>query len=330
VELGEVQAKFRDKDSTYKKCLDSRKQKQGKLEALKKGQKVEEKRLKELEDQISGVQLPQDADLTNKEEIGRFLAKVKEMQKRLAEQIAGVDEVQAKVSHICQPLADLPQEIVGHEKLQAVLEELNKLDILLADLNDDLSGASDDREALEKRLHDFIQGNKNKYLDDTDRLQQLLAGDLQNLDKDFVDLEKKLGAYQYKLKDGMRVFAEEEDILGELKTLKGEADGIDQRLKKLENRRRLVGARERQLRDTLNKYKGGKVQPSAQDIAALAHKFRELQEECADVRDGLTDIDEDLDLRIAYLDKFLKKGKQLQELFKQYGDASKKLDKDYD
>lgn len=62
-----------------------------------------------------------------------------------------------------------------------------------------------------------------------------------------------------KLKDGIRAFEDEDDILNELKSLKGDSESINQDFKRLEAMRAQIGNKDRQLRDTLAKYKSGKL-----------------------------------------------------------------------
>ncbi len=58
--------------------------------------------------------------------------------------------------------------------------------------------------------------------------------------------------------------------------------------------------------------------PSTQEINQLSGKFKELQAECTGLHGELSDTSTDLDERIAYLDKFLKRGGDLKDLFKNY------------
>ena len=60
--MAEFQDKFKLKDKVHKKCIDSQKQKQFKIDAVKKNQDTLDKKLQDLQDQIQNVSLPEDAD----------------------------------------------------------------------------------------------------------------------------------------------------------------------------------------------------------------------------------------------------------------------------
>ncbi len=55
---------------------------------------------------------------------------------------------------------------------------------------------------------------------------------LGDLDKKFTECEKKQSTYTGKIKEGTRTFSDEDEILKELKKLRGESEDIDKGLRK--------------------------------------------------------------------------------------------------
>jgi hypothetical protein len=68
-------------------------------------------------------------------------------------------------------------------------------------------------------------------------------------------VEGKLSKYIQKIKEGMRAFSDDDEILDELKKLKGDSDEIDKHLRQVDGKRNNLSSKERQAKDLLNKYK---------------------------------------------------------------------------
>lgn len=72
---------------------------------------------------------------------------------------------------------------------------------------------------------------KNMQLDEAEKAWNALLQKLRDTDKKYGEVEGKLSKYVQKIKEGMRTFSDDDEILDELKKLKGESDDIDKHLR---------------------------------------------------------------------------------------------------
>jgi hypothetical protein len=82
-------------------------------------------------------------------------------------------------------------------------------------------------------------------LDEAERAWQLLVGKLADSDKMFNEVEAKLSKYVQKIKEGARINHGEEEILEELRKLKGESDDIDKSMRKVDTKKNTISGKER-------------------------------------------------------------------------------------
>ena len=312
--IPELDAKYEEKNKLIDECDDLFDACEEKLKSIDAG----------LNDQLSKIEnalekLADASPISNPSSLERdnanFIKNISELTDRgnkLREKLENLQqnmqEQKDMLMDIIQPLNELGDREVKTPEIEKILEQLKVIQEELRGAEATLALTRAETDQLVDDVEKLIEGEKNNKIQDADEQLGKLDLALADLDGLRKDAQKKLEKY----KDMIQAAKENEgqtdpQIMGILKKLEKEADGIKDQLKDIEAKDKEIRAKRDDAKDMVNDAYANPDNYTSQQIDGIIDGIGDLQQRVDAFNDKTDKIDEDIDRRIEELKDLLAK-----------------------